>query len=77
MNESKFNVGDTVTIIDVDRQGEVVSVSDDGSTYEVKSTNADGAEQLLTCKADNLEAADEETEEDEEAPEGTEAEDKE
>jgi hypothetical protein len=59
-----------------------VSVSDDGSTYEVKSTNADGAEQFLTCTADNLEAAeasdeaDDEVEE-EKAPEGTEAEEEE
>jgi hypothetical protein len=50
-----FEVGQKVTILDVNKVGEVVSVSEDG-TFVVKYTDDAGAEQTETVSADKLAA---------------------
>jgi hypothetical protein len=61
MSESTYQVGDKVTILDVKKEGEVVSVSEDGSQFSVKFIDDGGAEQTEAYTADKLAKAGEES----------------
>jgi hypothetical protein len=65
MSETIYQVGDKVTILDVRKEGEVVSVSEDGLTFGVKYTDDAGTEQVEPCTADKLAKAGEESKGDE------------
>jgi len=59
MGETKFEVGQKVTILDVHKVGEVTAVSEDGQVT-VKYTDDAGAEQTDTYGAERLGRADSE-----------------
>lgn len=65
MSDTNFEVGQKVTILDVNKVGEVVSISEDGTQCVVKYTDDGGAEQNETCTADKLAASEEVSDEDE------------
>jgi hypothetical protein len=54
MSETIYQVGDKVTILDVRKEGELISVSEDGLTFGVKYTDDAGTEQVEPCTADKL-----------------------
>ena len=62
MSNSTFEVGQKVTILDVNKVGEIESVSEDGSQFSVKYTDDAGAEQTEVCTADKLAAVSDESE---------------
>ena len=53
-NFDQIKVGDQVTLLDVNKTAEVVSISEDGTQYTVKHTDDGGAEQTETVTADKL-----------------------
>jgi hypothetical protein len=54
MSDITFKVGDAVTIVDLNKQGVIDTVSEDGTQFGVKYTDDAGAEQVETVTADKL-----------------------
>jgi len=64
MSNITYAVGDKVTILDVNKQGEVTEVSEDGTQITVKYTDDAGVEATETGTADKFAPAGEQSSED-------------
>lgn len=54
MSNITYAVGDKVTILDINKQGEVTEVSEDGTQFTVKYVDDAGAEATQTGSADQF-----------------------